>query len=136
MSNFSVTFRHRDDPAGAGAPVCVLDLHGELDAHTAGEFEAALQKCLDEGHTRLVVHGPALDYVSSAGLGVFMAFLEPIRQGGGDLKIAALQPRVFNVFDLLGFPMLFDIVETEDAALALFGASEQAPDDAPVASPS
>ena len=124
MSSFSVSFRPSDAAeadARAGSPrVCVLDLTGELDAHTAGEFEAALQKCLDEGHTHLVVSGRDLHYISSAGLGVFMAFVEPVRETGGDIKIAALQPRVFNVFDLLGFPLLFDIVESEEAAVARF----------------
>lgn len=118
MSNFSVTFRPR--PAD---DVLVLDLDGELDAHTAGEFEAALQKAVDDGHARLVVHGPGLLYVSSAGLGVFMAFVEGVRRMGGDLKIAALTPRVFSVFDLLGFPLLFDIVETEEQAVARFAAA-------------
>lgn len=120
MSNFSVSFRERTTD---GQPVHVLDLTGELDAHTAGEFEAALQACAEEGRTRLVVQGSNLQYISSAGLGVFMAFIEPIREAGGDIKIAALQPRVFNVFDLLGFPLLFEIVDTEDQAVERFVAS-------------
>ena len=124
MSNFSVSFRERttDDRS-----VCVLDLTGELDAHTAAEFEVALQTCVEGGHTRLVVHGRDLQYISSAGLGVFMAFLEPIREAGGDIKIAALQTRVFNVFDLLGFPLLFEIVDTEDEAVARFSAPSATP---------
>ena len=121
MSNFSVSFRPHDT-----APLCVLDLTGELDAHTAGEFEAALQKCLDDGHTHLIVSGRDLQYISSAGLGVFMAFVEPIRERGGDIKIAALQPRVYNVFDLLGFPLLFDVVETEEMAVTRFTTSSDA----------
>ena len=43
-----------------------------------------------------------------------------VREKGGDIKIAALQSKVFNVFDLLGFPMLFDIMESEDEAIAKF----------------
>lgn len=121
MSSFSVTFRLR--PAD---DVLVLELAGELDAHTAGEFEAALQKAVDDGHARLVVHGPGLQYVSSAGLGVFMAFVEGVRQRGGDLKIAALSDRVFSVFDLLGFPLLFDIVGSEEEAVARFAATPAA----------
>ncbi|MDX1439323.1 MAG: STAS domain-containing protein [Rubricoccaceae bacterium] len=113
MSNFSVSFRHNED-------ICILDLNGELDAHTAGEFEAALQKCVVDGQFRLVVHGENLQYISSAGLGVFMAFIEPAREGGGDIKIAALQPRVFTVFDLLGFPILFEVVDTVDEAMSRF----------------
>jgi anti-sigma B factor antagonist len=123
MSNFSVSFRRRDD-------ICVLDLTGELDAHTAAEFEAALQKCITEGDCKIVVQGKNLQYISSAGLGVFMAFLEPVREGDGDIKIAGLQPRVFTVFDLLGFPLLFDIVDTEDEAVARFnGTSEKTSED-------
>ena len=117
--SFSVTFDRR---AGASAaPVRVLALRGELDAHTAPDFEAALQACLDDGDHRLVADGSALDYVSSAGLGVFMAFVEPARDGGGDLKIAALPEHVFDVFDLLGFPTVFDMHETVEAAVGAFG---------------
>ncbi|HET6568354.1 MAG TPA: STAS domain-containing protein [Rhodothermales bacterium] len=118
MSNFSVGFR----PAG---PVHVLDLKGELDAHTASELEAAIQKCEEEGCFQILVNGANLQYISSAGLGVFMAYIEEVRERGGDIKIAALQPRVYNVFDLLGFPMLFDIVNTEEEALSKFGANGQ-----------
>lgn len=113
MSNFSVGFR-------SAGPVQVLDLKGELDAHTASELEAAIEKCQEEQNYHIVVNGEDLRYISSAGLGVFMAHIEEVREQGGDIKIAALQPKVFNVFDLLGFPMLFDIVETEEEALSRF----------------
>lgn len=120
MSNFSVGFR---DNASAQ----LLDLCGELDAHTASELEAAIQKCRDDGRNAIVINGAELQYISSAGLGVFMAYIEELREEGGDIKIAALQPKVYNVFDLLGFPMLFDITDTEAEALQLF--AEDAPDD-------
>lgn len=113
MSNFSVGFRSK-------GPVQILDLHGELDAHTASELEAAIQKCQAEQNYQIIVNGRQLQYISSAGLGVFMAYIEEVRDEGGDIKIAALQPKVYNVFDLLGFPMLFDIMETEEEALAKF----------------
>ncbi len=113
MSNFSVGFRANDD-------IQILDLKGELDAHTASELEAALQKCQDDERNLIVVNGESLQYISSAGLGVFMAYIEEVRESGGDIKIAALQPKVYNVFDLLGFPMLFDIVDTEKEAVEKF----------------
>ena len=120
MSTFSVHFRDAETPAG---PARVLGLNGELDAHTAPEFEAAIQSCLDDGQARLIADGSELDYVSSAGLGVFMAFLETTRDAGGDLKIAALPDRVFEVFDLLGFPTLFDFAATVEDAAAQFPAA-------------
>lgn len=117
MSNFSVGFRSNDH-------IQILDLKGELDAHTASELEAALQKCQDDERNLIVVNGENLQYISSAGLGVFMAYIEEVREGGGDIKIAALQPKVYNVFDLLGFPMLFDIVGTEKEAVDKFESRE------------
>ncbi|MDA1029351.1 MAG: STAS domain-containing protein [Bacteroidetes bacterium] len=113
MSNFSVGFR-------SSGHVQILDLKGELDAHTASELEAAIQKCQVNRQVHIVINGSSLMYISSAGLGVFMAYIEEIRENGGDIKIAALQPKVYNVFDLLGFPMLFDIVDSEVDAIGKF----------------
>ena len=117
MSSFSVLFRSVETPAGDAR---VLALAGELDAHTAPEFEAALARALADGHARLIADGADLEYVSSAGLGVFMQFLEPARAAGGDLVIAALPERVYDVFDLLGFPALFAFEPTVEAAAARF----------------
>ena len=118
MSSFSVSFRtHTLDDEQS---LSVLDLKGELDAHTAAELEAAIQKCLNDGNVSIIVNGKDLNYISSAGLGVFMAYIEEIRELDGDIKIAELAQRVFNVFDLLGFPVLFDIVRTEKEATERF----------------
>jgi anti-sigma B factor antagonist len=56
----------------------------------------------------------------SAGLGVFMSFIEEIRAAGGDIKICGLAPKVFQVFDILGFPALFDILPDLPAAFQRF----------------
>lgn len=122
MSNFSVESRSVDG-------VQVLDLEGELDAHTAPRLEAAIQQCQAEQRYDILINGEHLRYISSAGLGVFMAFIEEVREHGGDIKVAALQTKVYNVFDLLGFPMLFDITGTEDEALAKFDAPKPAAGD-------
>ena len=98
----------------------ILDWKGELDAHTASELEAAIQKCQASGNFQIVINGGELMYISSAGLGVFMAYIEEIRENGGDIKITNLQAKVFNVFDLLGFPLLFDILDTEEEAFTRF----------------
>ncbi len=116
MSNFSVGFRTE-------AHIRILDLNGELDAHTASELEAALQKCRQDEMYRIVANGRHLKYISSAGLGVFMAYIEEMREAGGDIKIAGLQASIFNIFDLLGFPLLFDIVEDEREAIRKFDAN-------------
>lgn len=95
----------------------ILALEGYLDAHTAPQFEKAVQGEFEAGRIRLIVDCSKLTYISSAGLGVFMIFVEEIRDAGGDIKICGLAPKVYQVFEILGFPALFDIVEDVPAAI-------------------
>lgn len=100
--------------------VRVLALDGYLDAHTAPQFENAIQEEMQAGNLNLIVDCGKLTYISSAGLGVFMSFIEEIREAGGDIKLAAIAPKVYQVFEVLGFPALFDILESVEAAAAKF----------------
>lgn len=93
---------------------------GYLDAHTAPRLEETFQGLIDSGDYRIVVNFRDLNYISSAGLGVFMAFIEEVRSNKGDIKMAGMSPKVFNVFDLLGFPMLYEIFDEENQAVGRF----------------
>lgn len=100
--------------------IVVLQLEGFLDAHTAPVFEQAIQTELDAGQVRLVVSGEKLTYISSAGLGVFMGFIEQIREQGGDLKICGLTPKVLQIFEILGFHAIYDMVDSVPDAVQRF----------------
>ena len=105
------------EPAGG---VSVLQLEGFVDAHTAPDFERAIQEEIDAAQVKLVVDGAGLTYISSAGLGVFMGFIEEVRDRGGDIKICGLIPKVRQVFELLGFHKVYEILDDRDAALRRF----------------
>jgi anti-sigma B factor antagonist len=96
--------------------ISVLYLSGFLDAHTAPKFEDGLQNLIKENRFKIIVNHRDLDYISSAGLGVFMGFIEEIRNNGGDIKLTNMSQKVFKVFDLLGFPALFEIFDDEQQA--------------------
>jgi anti-sigma B factor antagonist len=113
MSEFKIGTRsHRD--------IHVLDLKGYLDAHTAPRLEEAFATLLKSERYNIVVNCRDLTYISSAGLGVFMAYIEDVRKNKGDIKLSNLSQKVFNVFDLLGFPLLYEIYDKEDEALQRF----------------
>lgn len=101
-----------------------LRLHGFLDAYTAPQFEQAIQKQVESGRYQLVVDCAGLSYISSAGLGVFMSFVEEVREKGGDIRIGGLIPKVAQVFDILGFSEIFQIFDSADAAAKSFEAEE------------
>ncbi len=79
MSDFKV---HQRD----GEDVSVIELKGYLDAHTAPDLENAFQKLLTEKRYNIVVNCRDLSYISSAGLGVFMAYVEDVRNNKGDIQ--------------------------------------------------
>ena len=103
--------------------IVVLYLKGFLDAHTAPKLESALQECLGQGKFRIIVNFEELSYISSAGLGVFMGFIEEVRQNNGDIKLSNMSPKIYRVFDLLGFPALYEIFEDEKEARNKFDAN-------------
>lgn len=103
--------------------VSILYVKGYLDAHTAPDLESEFQKLVDAKEYNIVVNFRDLDYISSAGLGVFMGFIEDIRKNGGDIKLTNMKPKIYRVFDLLGFPTLYDILDEEANAIEKFGKS-------------
>lgn len=113
MEGFEI--KRKDNPNAS-----ILYLKGYLDAHTASELEGYLQKLVDEGKYNIVVNFKELSYISSAGLGVFMGFIEDIRAHAGDIKLSNMSSKIYRVFDLLGFPSLYEIFDDESAALSKF----------------
>lgn len=113
MSDFAIKVRDEDK-------INVLELKGYLDAHTAPKLEETFQDLLDRGNHKIVVNCRDLSYISSAGLGVFMAFVEDLREKHGDIKFSNMSDKVFNVFDLLGFPLLYEIFTEEREAIEKF----------------
>jgi anti-sigma B factor antagonist len=113
MADFNVNLR------GVGS-VSVIDVKGYLDAHTAPELENIFNKLLDQQQFRVVVNFDELKYISSAGLGVFMAYVETMRENKGDIKFSNMKENVYNIFDLLGFPILYEFFKEENEALKKF----------------
>jgi len=110
MADFNVTSRE------VGS-VNVIELKGYLDAHTAPELETEFNRLIDDNNFKIVVNFTDLKYISSAGLGVFMAYVETMRENRGDIKFSNLKEDVFNIFDLLGFPVLYEFFSDEKDAI-------------------
>lgn len=100
--------------------VAIISLEGAVDAHTAPQFEQAVQAAVDEGKNHIVVDCSKLTYISSAGLGVFMSFVEEVRDEGGDIKICGLSEKAKQPFEILGFESLFDFCDDAETAKAGF----------------
>lgn len=113
MADFSTSIKEKGE-------VSVINLKGYLDAHTAPTLENNFTKLIENNKFKIVVNFEDLAYISSAGLGVFMAYVESIRENKGDIKLTSMSDKVYNIFDLLGFPLLYEIYKSEEEAINKF----------------
>jgi anti-sigma B factor antagonist len=113
MAEFNTSIRENGD-------INIIDLKGYLDAHTAPTLENNFTELIKENKFKIIVNFEDLAYISSAGLGVFMAYIENIRDNKGDIKLTNMSDKVFNIFDLLGFPLLYEIYKKDDEAVKKF----------------
>jgi len=97
-----------------------LYVGGYLDAHTASKFESKIQEIVQSGKYNIILNFTELEYISSAGLGVIMGNIEDIRNHDGDIKLTGMSDKIYRVFDLVGFPSLYDIYKTQEEAESSF----------------
>lgn len=116
MAEFSTSIKEMGD-------ISVINLKGFLDAHTAPALENNFTQLINDKKYKIVVNFKDLAYISSAGLGVFMAYIENVRENKGDIKLTNMSDKVFNIFDLLGFPLLYEIYKSEEEAIKKFSGS-------------
>lgn len=95
-----------------------LRVSGRLDGATAPQLEKPLLAQFAGSSERVLLDLAGLDYVSSAGLRVFLMGAKRARQVGGRLVLCGLQPMVGEVFQMSGFGRILDIVATEADARA------------------
>lgn len=98
----------------------IIFVGGILDAHTAPILENSIKETIENGIVRIIFNLKDLEYISSAGLGVFMAFIEEIRNKNGDFKFAEMKEKIYSIFELLGFHLIFDILKSNDEAINYF----------------
>ncbi|MFP4329706.1 MAG: anti-sigma factor antagonist [Alkalispirochaetaceae bacterium] len=105
----------------------VLYLDGYIDTYNSNFFQKRVNRAIEAGFTRLIFHCSGLNYVSSTGIGSFTAFLKAVKPRGGDLVLLEIQPKVYEVFQLLGFSQFFQIKDSLDDAVEHFQKDGQAP---------
>ncbi len=78
-------------------------------------------EALKGGNYRLAIDMSGVDYISSAGIRALIAARKQARRWNrGDLRLAGLQPRIVEVFDLVGISSLFDSFDSPVDAVGSF----------------
>lgn len=97
----------------------ILAIVGEIDASSSIELDLAIAKSVGEGYTKILVDCGALEYISSAGLGVFMSYIEEFRDKKITMVLYGMKEKVLNTFQILGLADLLQIRPTKQDAKQL-----------------
>lgn len=96
-------------------------IKGSLDNYNSVFFQEKLDKIITSGYLKVIFRCSALDYVSSTGIGVFATFFSKIKDAGGNIVFTDLQPKVEELFQLLGFSHFFHIAANYDDGVKFLG---------------
>jgi len=77
---------------------------GRIDTVTAPEFAAAVTL---DGVKEVVFDLADVDYISSAGLRIFLATHQKMTAAGGRMVLIRVRPIVREIFDIVGFSDVF-----------------------------
>ncbi len=105
---------------GDNNDISLVTVKGYLDTTTSVELEEALKKLLKRDSYRIVIDLSGVNYISSAGWGIFISEIKTIRENGGDLKLAAMVGDVYEVFELLEFQSILESYDSVDDAVNNF----------------
>lgn len=91
-----------------------LCLEGRIDAMTAMDIEKALDNLMLEGERVLGVDFEKVNYISSAGLRIFIRVQKQLGKVGGDIVLAAVPSGILEIFRMTGFDKLFRMAGTRE----------------------
>ncbi|RKY89659.1 hypothetical protein DRQ11_00530 [candidate division KSB1 bacterium] len=109
-----------DYRVGCNEDIVYLKIVGYIDTTTSVALVSQLRKLLQENYCQFVVDLGAVQYVSSAGWGVFVGEIKNVRDRGGDIKMVHMTPEVLDVFEMLEFNRILRTYDSVEEAINEF----------------
>jgi len=101
----------------------VINIRGKIDSGNSEEAEAELNTMLDNDDKYYIFDLCGLEYISSAGLRVFLSASKKIKNGKGNFVFCQAPAEIIEIFDMTGLLNVFTICPTLKAAAEKIKAS-------------
>ena len=93
-----------------------------LDEANIQQIGEEIARLVDEAvHPKMLISFENVDHLSSAALGTLITINNKIRGKDGQLRLANIDPRIYEVFVITKLNRLFQIHDDADQAIASFG---------------
>ena len=100
--------------------VTVAQCAGFIDSATSGVIEETITGLIAKKQYKIVIDLSGVDYVSSAGWGIFVGYVKDLRKAGGDLKFANMKREVIEIYELLDFTSILEYYGDTASAVKAF----------------
>lgn len=95
--------------------IYIIRVSGEIDASSSIFLDDELDDAV-KNYQRIIVDLTSLEYISSAGLGVFMSYIQELESQNAQMILVGLKEKVLQVFQILGLDQLLTIEKDIDSA--------------------
>ena len=99
----------------------IIKVSGDVDASSSIHLDNKIGEII-KTEKKILVDSNDLQYISSAGLGVFMSYFHEMEEGEIKMVLFGLGNNVKNVFHILGLDQLINMVESKEDAKNLVDA--------------
>ncbi len=97
----------------------IIAIIGEIDASSSIELDLTIAKSVGDGFSKILIDCSSLEYISSAGLGVFMSYIEEFKDKNIQMVLFGMKEKVANTFTILGLADLLHIRASKEEAKKL-----------------
>lgn len=105
--------------------ITIIRVDGVIDTMTATQLEEVTNSLLSQKKYYIIVDLGGVDYISSAGWGIFISNIREIRLNNGDIKLARMIPNVYEIFELLEFDSILKAYDNIEKAKVDFTGEQQ-----------
>ncbi len=108
------------EKVGFHSDTVIVRIDGPLDTVASYSFQEKMERLLQSGVCKFVVNLEQLEYISSAGIGIFPGLSQELKKKNGGLVFANVSPKIIKLFEMIGLTTIFPIRGTTEEALKEF----------------
>ncbi|MDD5020316.1 MAG: STAS domain-containing protein [Candidatus Omnitrophica bacterium] len=102
----------------ADALLCVIE--GEVDINTSVHLRKVFDDLIKRNEKKVLVEFSGVEYIDSSGLATLIEMFQRLKKIGGKLRFSGMSQKVKNAFEITKLHKLFEIFDSQEAALKDF----------------
>lgn len=93
-----------------------IELEGVLDSYTSSKLSDQIKLLFEQENLRIILDFGKVEYMSSAGIGAIIDYLEEIRKSGGNVVLMAVNDKITKVLQICGADKIIKIYSNSEEA--------------------